>query len=157
MLAYGFIKGLYHTNNYPTETGCTRCLDFALPLANFQGGMVRLILFFALYVNKATYEDIPDFSGRLIMLFDAFIVFWTPTIHMSYWVNTDTAKTLWMQLMGTVSEDFKGVFRNNVSTNFTSCYLILDSLKDWHSLDCHTLGVRTASLLRMTLGIEFKS
>ena len=35
MLAFGFIEGLYHTENYPIETGCTRCRDFAFPLANF--------------------------------------------------------------------------------------------------------------------------
>ena len=128
MLAYGLIQGLYHSTNYPTETGCTRCVDFALPLANMQAGMVRLINFFALYVNKATYEDIPDFSGRLIMLFDAFIVFWNPSIHMSYFVHSETAMVLWKQLMGTVSTDFEGVFLNNVQMNFSSIYFLWQGL-----------------------------
>ena len=35
MLAFGFIQGLYSTEYYPTETGCERCRDFALPVANF--------------------------------------------------------------------------------------------------------------------------
>ena len=34
MLAYGFIQGFYHSENYPVKTGCTRCAEFALPLAN---------------------------------------------------------------------------------------------------------------------------
>ena len=110
MLAYGFIQGFYHTENYPVKTGCTRCAEFALPLANAQAGFIRLLNFFLLYVKKNSYEDIPDFTGRLIMLYDSYIVFWGAIIHLHYWIQSDTAKVLWKMLIATTSEDFKGVF-----------------------------------------------
>ena len=58
-------------------------------------------------------------------------------------------------LIATTSEDFKGVFQNNVAENLMSVLLLVQSLKDWKSLPCHDLGVRLSSLMRKTLSVEF--
>ena len=33
-VSYGFVSGLYDSENYPVETGCIKCRSFALPIAN---------------------------------------------------------------------------------------------------------------------------
>lgn len=35
-MTYGFVQGLYHTDEYPVATGCLYCRALALPISNFQ-------------------------------------------------------------------------------------------------------------------------
>ena len=75
-----------------------------------------------------SYEDIPDFSGRLVALFNAYIVFWAASIHLAFWVQEDTTKIIWKMLIGTTQEEFRGLFRKNFVENLVTNVILLGSL-----------------------------
>jgi hypothetical protein len=74
-LIYGFVQGLYKSENYPVETGCAICRDVAMPFANMQNGIALIMELATDLFSDDSFGDMPT-SDRLKKLYSAFMFFW---------------------------------------------------------------------------------
>ena len=42
-MTFGFVQGLYKSENYPKNVPCVKCKAFALPVANMQNGIALMM------------------------------------------------------------------------------------------------------------------
>ena len=150
-LMYGMMQGLYKTENYPTKEGCKICLEMALPFANMQSGLA-LILELAGDLFSADGFASLSASERMKKLYSAFMFFWEFAVNLDALYQSEHTKVLYIQMMHTISEDFKGQQRNNIFEHFMGMVSMVSTMD---IADCTGAGVRGGALLRYLFGFEF--
>ncbi len=114
--SYGFVSGLYDSENYPVATGCTKCRSFALPIANLQRSFASIYGFQDKYLSANSFDSL-SFSDRLSALFTGYLVLWDFSVNLDAFIQEDTNIILWNQLLATFDSKFVGTFRNNLIAN----------------------------------------
>ena len=150
-LFFGYIQGLYDSKNYPKDTSCEKCKQFAKPWANMQQG-IALILGLAgdLFSNDSFSKM--GASKRMKKLYVAYQFFWKFVINLDALYNSDVAKALWAQLINTLSEEYAGMLRNNLWSNIWAMLGIVSTIQD---SNCREFGVKIGALLRKLFKYEF--
>jgi hypothetical protein len=70
-VAFGYIQGLYRSENYPKDKPCSKCKAFALPIANMQYGGSLIIKLAGELFAGGNFENIGA-SKRMKKLYKAY-------------------------------------------------------------------------------------
>lgn len=153
LLIYGFMQGLYHSDNYPTQMGCTRCRDVALPFANMQRGLAQVLEFFSDLLSDNAFGEMsgPD---QLMMLYDSFLIFHQFGANFSALINNNSIVVMYNQFLATFDTDYVGALRNNFLKNAMGLSMIFASTSRT-DIDCKQNGVLYGALMRKAFSYQF--
>ena len=87
MLLYGYIQGLYRSENYPTK--CKRCDAVALPFSQMVHGLGNVLNLFTEVISENAFAEYGA-TERLTFLYDSYLVFWDFGINFDRILNDDT-------------------------------------------------------------------
>ena len=74
MLLYGYMQGLYSSENYP-QAGCTRCQNLALPFSQMFYGMSNVLNLFTDLIKGDSFNTMSD-AEQLSFLYSSYLIFW---------------------------------------------------------------------------------
>lgn len=159
LLFYGYIQGMYASEDYPIEEGCSRCMNFALPFANLMGVASDLIATFGNLSGDATASSTG--TEQLMVLIDSFLIFWEFGVNFEYILADDTTGVMWKQFLSTFEFSYYGEMRRGLLGNlYGIVFLLLNSgflMKDNTAVmpGCKETGVIFGGIIRRIWGYHF--
>ena len=91
-------------------------------------------------------------SKRMKKLYVAYQFFWKFVINLDALYNSQVTQALWSQTVHTLSDEYRGVLRNNIWSHLWAILGIVSTITD---SNCREFGVKLGAILRKLVKYEF--
>lgn len=151
MLIYGYVQGLYPSENYP-DTGCSRCSRTALPFSQLVYATSNVLSLFEELLN----DDLASQAGtdQLNFLYESYLVFWEFGINFDILLNDDSSKIQYKQFLNVTDDSYTDAIRQNVQEHLFPMMALYSHL-DFKNGECKQIGVVTGALMRKAFSFMF--